>query len=67
MEPRLGRRGNKQEYRDVEVREMLQWSPGLVAGETGTKRGILIAAFSLQWSPGLVAGETVLDVNEPQS
>ena len=59
MEPRLGRRGNRPA---VDVRDggadRLQWSPGLVAGETqwnatgGERFGLL------QWSPGLVAGET---------
>ena len=37
---------------------MLQWSPGLVAGETSITRTPASRTTSLQWSPGLVAGET---------
>ncbi len=59
MEPRLGRRGNTLTVPVGPAGTTLQWSPGLVAGET---RLALLRAdrrcHELQWSPGLVAGET---------
>ena len=38
MEPRLGRRGNRSPFAEVGASASLQWSPGLVAGETGDGR-----------------------------